>query len=284
MAETSLLPAEEKVMFEIFQYPFMRYALIGGLLIGAASAYVGIYLILNRIIFVGIALSEIAVLGVILGLMLGIFPSIAAVLLTLIAIFIFWLPVQSVAATRESIIGYGYAAAAAAAILLVAKNPAIESHGLDMISGNLLYVSKNEVFQMGAVFGLVIALLIVFYKEILFSSFDNTTARTLGIKAKLYGLILYVLIGIVISFSMKVAGVLFVFASLVIPPMIALKIFSRLPVIIAASVFASGLCISCGMVLSFKVDLPTGPTIVCIYAVLFMFVAGIVHLNHVFKS
>ena len=116
------------------------------------------------------------------------------------------------------------------------------------------------------------------------SSFDKTTARTLGIKANLYDLILYVLIGLVIAFSMKVAGVLFVFASLVIPPMIALKIFNKLPVIIVASVIASGLCISCGMVLSFKVDLPTGPTIVCIYAALFLFVAAIVHLNHVFKS
>ena len=73
-------------MFEVFQHSFMRCALIGGLLIGAACAYVGVYVVLKRIIFVGIALSEVAVLGVTLGIVLGIYPNIAALAFTIIAI------------------------------------------------------------------------------------------------------------------------------------------------------------------------------------------------------
>ena len=79
-------------MFDVFQLTFMRYALIGGLLIGAACAYVGTYLILRRIIFVGIALSEVAACGVILGLVLGVYPNLVAALITILAILIFWLP------------------------------------------------------------------------------------------------------------------------------------------------------------------------------------------------
>lgn len=262
-------------MFEIFKEPFMQTALVGGLIISSLCAYLGVFVVLKRIVFVGIALSEVAALGVAVGLFIGINPVLSAFILTILAVFLLGFPISDKIVSRECMIGFTYASCAALAVILVAKNPLAEAHGLNLISGNLLYMTWVDIQLLCYVSVAVAVIHLIFFKEFIFISFDRETALTTGIKANLRDFLLYLTIGVVISVSMKVCGVIFVFASLIIPAMAGLLIAKEIRKIFVSSVLIAAFCVLGGLYMSYKLDLPTAPSIVGLYGLFFCVLAGI---------
>lgn len=257
-------------MFDIFKEPFMQTALLGGLIISSLCAYLGVFVILKRIVFVGIACSEAAALGIALGLFAGVNPALTAFALTFLAILLFWFPLTEKTISRESLIGLTYCLCAALAVILIAKNPLAEAHGLNLISGNLLYITWQDILLLGGVSLVIAAIHLVFFKEFIFISFDRETAFTTGIKADIKDLLLYSTIGIAISVSMKICGVIFVFASLVIPAMAGLLIAKEIKRIFMSSVLIASFCVLLGLSISYKLDLSTAPVVVGIYGLIFI--------------
>jgi zinc transport system permease protein len=257
-------------MLEVFKEPFMQTVLLGGLLISSLCAYLGVFVILKRIVFVGIACSKAAALGVALGLFLGINPILTAFVLTILAILLFWFPLAEKTISRESLIGFTYCTSAALAVILIAKNPLAEARGLNLISGNLLYITWQDILLLGVVSLVIAAIHLVFFKEFIFVSFDRETAFTTGIKADIKDFLLYSTIGIAISTSMKICGVIFVFASLVIPAMSGLLIAKEIKKIFISSILIASSCVILGLSISYKLDLPTGPAVVGIYGLVFV--------------
>ncbi len=256
--------------------PFLHFpeALFAGLLAGGVCAFLGVYVVLRRIVFLGVALSEAAALGVALGLFVGWRPEAAAFGLTLVTALLFSLPGRYQVLSKESLIGWAYVVAAGLSIILIAKNPAAEAHGLDVVSGTLLYASRGEIRQLAAVAGVVFLVFISLHRYFLFVSFDKETARSMGLKTSVYEFGFYACLGLSISLAMKTAGILFVFASLLIPAMISLTLFRRMWVILLGAVLVVILSVPTGISLSFQADLPTGPAVVCVYAGLFVIVSA----------
>ncbi|MEW6163259.1 MAG: metal ABC transporter permease, partial [Nitrospirota bacterium] len=182
----------------------------------------------------------------------------------------FWIPLTEKNISKESLLGYTYAFCAATAVILIAKNPLAEARGLNLVSGNLLYTTWQDLKILGIASILIIALHTIFFKEFIFVSFDRETAFATGLKTDLLDFLLYLTIGIVISLSMKICGVIFVFASLIIPALIGLISARRIGMIFFVSCIASALCVTIGLFLSFTWDLPSGPTIVGMYSLLFI--------------
>ena len=264
---------------EVLREPFLRYALFAGLLAGSVCALLGVYVILRRIVFLGVALSEAAALGVALGLFVGWNPEVAAFGLTLLAALLFSLSGRYRTLSQESLIGWAYVVAAGVSIILMAKNPVAEAHGLDVVSGSLLYASAREIWQLGILAGVVLLTFTVLHRMFIFVSFDKETARSMGLKTSVYEFGFYACLGLSISLAMKTAGILFVFASLVIPAMISLSLFRRMWLILLGSVLVVIVCVPAGISLSFQEDLPTGPAVVCVYAGLFLIISAAVALR-----
>ncbi len=258
----------------VFSEPFLRYALFAGLLAGSVCALLGVYVILRRIVFLGVALSEAAALGVALGLFVGCNTEGAAFGLTLATALLFSLPGKHQVLSRESLIGWAYVMAAGASIILIAKNPAAEAHGLDVVSGTLLYASRKEIWQLAAVAAVVFPLFALLHRRFLFVSFDKETARSMGLKTPFYEVCFYLCLGLSISLAMKTAGILFVFASLIVPGMISLSLFRRTSLILVGAVAVAVLSVPVGISFSFHADLPTGPAVVCVYAGLFVILSA----------
>ena len=258
---------------QIFREPFLRYALAGGLLAGSVCAFLGVYVILRRIVFLGVALSQAAALGVALGLFFGWNVEAAAFILTLFTALLFSLSGRYRILSQESLIGWTYVVAAGVAIILIAKNPVAEAHGLDAVSGSLLYASEREIWQLGILAVAVFLIFISLHRMLIFVSFDKETARSMGLSTSVYEFGFYACLGLSISLAMKTAGVLFVFASLLIPGMISLSLFRRMWLILLGAVLVVIVCVPVGIGLSFQADLPTGPAVVCVYAGLFVVVS-----------
>lgn len=254
----------------IFREPFMLTALSAGLITGLACAYMGVFMILKRIVFMGVALAEVSALGIALGLFAGADPFACASALAIIGVVIFWAVHTERSVSREAFIGFVYVFCASLAVLLIAKNPAAESHGVNLVSGNLLYTTWNDMSVLAVVVTTVAVLHLAFFKKFIFISFDKDTALTLGLKANALDLLLYMTIGLVISAATKVCGVLFVFASLLIPAMTGLALAGGVRFIFIIACLVSSACVAGGLVFSYMLDLPTSPIIAVLYGLVFL--------------
>lgn len=131
-------------------------------------------------------------------------------------------------------------------------------------------MSGFDLFLISLISSLIIIVHIIFRKEFVFVSFDPTTAQTLKIPARLYDFLIYLTIGIAISVGIRSAGMLFIFSSLIIPALIGMSLFRRLFWIFLASVISIWIASFVGIVLSYTFDMPTGPTISAINAIMFL--------------
>ena len=247
---------------QVFGLDFMQRALWAGLLVGGVCAYLGVYVVLRRIVFVGVALSEMSSAGVALSLLMNFSPMLGSVGLMLAGVGLFsvqWAPRK---VRQDAFIGIGYVVASALAILLIAKSAQGEGHLLALLFGNILTVTTQDVLATALALGGVLLVHLLFAKELLFVSFDPDTAQAAGYHARFWEALLYVTIGLTIAFAIHAVGVLMTFAALVLPAVTSLLLTRRMPAALLGSVLAGLLPVPVGLYLSFVWDLPSAATIV----------------------
>lgn len=254
---------------------FMRTALVAGLIVGGVCAYMGVHVVLRRIIFVGAALAQISSAGVGLALLTNLNPSVMALLLTLGGVGAFSAQSRNRRAGQESLIGVGYAVASALAVLFVAKSEQGEGHLLDVLSGNILTVDPAQLWWGAAVCLVAVLVHTLFRKQLLFSAFDPDTAQTSGVRVPLWDLLFFTLLGVVVALGIRLAGTLLVFGFLVLPALTGLALSRHLGRIYGVAIGTALLSTVAGLYVSLRLDLPTGPAIVACCFVL-MLVAWVV--------
>jgi ABC-type Mn2+/Zn2+ transport system permease subunit len=249
-------------MTSVFHDSFLQTALIASLVVGAVCAYLGVYVVLRRIVFVGAALAQTSSAGVGLALYVGQDPALVSLIVTLGGVAAFSVKSKDRRTTQESLIGVGYAVASALAVLFVAKSAQGEARMLDVLSGNILTVTPREVWWMVGIGALAIALHTLLSKQFLFSMFDPETAQASGLRSAWWDLLFFLILGVVISVAIRLAGTLLVFAFLVIPAVTGLLLTQHLGRISAIAIGAASIATIFGLYASVKMDLPSGPAIV----------------------
>jgi len=266
-------------VFEVFAAPFMRTALITGLIIGGVCAYLGVHVVLRRIIFVGAALAQVSSAGVGLALLAGLSAPLMSLLFTLGGVAAFSLRGRNRATSQETFIGLGYALASALAVLFVAKSAQGEAHMLEVLSGNILTVAPAQLWGAAGICLAAVALSTLCHKQLLFSAFDPETAQASGLRVGLWDLMFFVILGVVVAVAMRLAGTLLVFAFLVLPATTGLLLCRQLGRIYAVAVAAALVATAAGLYASFRLDLPTGPAIVACSALLLLLAWAIARLR-----
>ena len=247
---------------ETFQQDFMRHALVAGVIMALMCSFMGVYVVLKRIVFVGVALAEVSSTGIALAILLGFAPLLGAIgfmVLGVTLLSIHWSPRR---VPHDSYIGIIYSIAAALSVLFLAKSATGETQMLKLLQGDVLTVSMPETWQMAAAFMVVALLHVLFNKEFLMVSFDRDVAATLGFCAGAWDYLLFLTIGVTIAFSIRTAGVLMASAMLILPAVTALLLTTHLR---RAWLLAPGLGVLpvvAGLHLSFVWDLPSSAVIV----------------------
>jgi zinc transport system permease protein len=246
-----------------------RDALLGALIIATTCSILGVYVVLRRIVFVGAALAQISSAGVALALWLaGIawaqsvasHPTGLALAVTLGGVLFLGLEAERAIVPKDAAIGIAYAMAGALGILLVAKATVGEAHDI-FLQGSILGITPGDVGVLVAAAIPVLILQIGFSRQVLYTSFDPETARTLGYRVRFWDLAFYLTLGLAIAAAMQFAGVLLVFSYLVLPAVTALLLARTMPGAIGLSVAAALLATIVGFSLSVTYDLPTAPAI-----------------------
>jgi zinc transport system permease protein len=252
-----------------------RDALYGSLVIALGCSVLGVYVVLRRIVFVGAALAQLSSAGIALSLFLGGFAATAmagdhpvalALLVTMAGALFFGMGGKS-RVSPDATIGVAYALAAAVGILLVSKATFGEAHDI-FLQGNILGMTRADSLTLLGIVTPVLLVHAIFHKEFLFVSFDRETARTLGFRVRLWDLLLYFTLGLVIAFAMQFAGVILVFSFLVLPAVTGLLVARRMAATFAVAIAAALTAAVAGFILSVPFDLPTGPAMIAVSGVL----------------
>jgi zinc/manganese transport system permease protein len=253
----------------------MAAPFVACLLLVAMFAYLGIHIIAREVIFVDLSLAQMASLGSTSALLFGVAPHSAlgyafALGATMLGALIFALTRTGRERRRvpqEAIIGIVFVVASAATILIAERTPT----GADLIKetlvGSILWVGWPMIPRMAAVFALV-GLFHWFLRRRFFTiSLDEDAAARLGWHARWWDFLFYASFGVAITVAVPLAGVLLVFTFLVVPSVIAFLFTRRPAALLAISWTAAAVACAAGLLLSFELDLPTGPLIILVFAV-----------------
>jgi ABC-type Mn2+/Zn2+ transport system permease subunit len=273
-------------LLEILDPNFLLHdALVGSVLVGLVCPLVGVYFVLRRMIFLGVALPQLSAAGIafaflayrtVVGVHAHEEPSERA--LAMAGSFAFTLAGLLVLAalerrgreTVEARIGTTYALAAAATILFLAADPYGEAHMVNLLKGDITTTRSGHVTLLAAVYGAVVLVLLAFRKELLLVSFDRELAMVFGRRVALWDGLLYLLIGVTISLGVMTAGPLVTFGFLVVPALTARLVARRmLPFSLAASALGAAAAFV-GFWVAYRWDLPLGPSQVATACVLLM--------------
>lgn len=284
--------------FQMLTQSFVQDALKAALIVAVMCSFLGVFVVLKRIVFVGAALAEVSALGAALAFSPFFLtfiepiansipalsgehyehtvPLILAFISMLIAVVFFSQQSLGRQLPREAIIGAVYVGAVGLTILFLSKNASGSEHAQDALKGNILGVMASDIWQV-AIAGTVVAVIqTLFHKEFVLVAFDPEVARTLGYKSSGWELLWYLTLGIMISMSIHVAGTVLVFAYLVLPAATALLLSRRLAVVFTLAIGVAVFCTLLGTLISVSpADLPTSPTIVgCLVLTLAVVAAG----------
>ncbi|MBQ2997318.1 MAG: metal ABC transporter permease [Oscillibacter sp.] len=253
-----------------FQYPFVRYAFLVGILIALCSALMGVTLVLKRFSFIGDGLSHVAFGAIAVASVLDIGNEMLFVLpVTVLCAILLLRTGQSAKIKGDAAIAMLSVGALAVGYLLMhlfstSSNLAGDVCSTLFGSTSILTLTKTEVTLCVVLSAAVVGLFILFYHKIFAVTFDETFARATGIQAGAYNLIIAVIIAVIIVLAMNLVGSLLISALVVFPALSAMRIFrSFLSVTVWAAVI-SVVCAASGILISILSGTPVGSTIVAV--------------------
>jgi len=262
----------------------MLPAVVAALILVGIHGYLGIHIIARGVIFVDLALAQAAAVGWAAGqlglaawlaALTGLPPTVTGYLMgfsgTLVAAGLFSLSrMEDTRVPQEAIIGIVFVVSSAVTILLAAQQAGGAEHVQDLLTGSLLWTTWPTIIKTALLYG-VLGIVHWFLRHRFFTiSLTPDEARARGWNVAWWDFVFYTLFGLVVTSSVAIAGVLVVFSFLVIPAVIAFLFTERPRVLLTLAWSIGTLATLLGMVVSYVGDLPTGPLVVCGFAVVLL--------------
>jgi ABC-type Mn2+/Zn2+ transport system permease subunit len=263
----------------------LRNSVYTSVLVGFACPLVGVFLVMRRLVFMGVTLPQISSTGVAIALSLPLWLGfrlsehgsrsthalafVGSITFSLAAILLLAFLERRGHGQPEGRLGTGYVVAGALNILLLAKNPYGEIGWLDLMKGEVITISNFDLLLTAITLLLVIGVSGLFYKELLLVSFDRVMAITLGKNVVFWDVLLYLLIGLTVSMAVLSVGPLIAFGFLLIPPLTAHLFARNMRQFLALASFIGGIMAFLGFWTAYQYDVPVGPTDVVLLGALY---------------
>lgn len=251
--------------------PVMAWPFLACLVLTGIHAYLGLHVIEREVIFVDLALAQIAALGTGLALALNLatdsgvsywislgFTVLGAAVFSLTRFHKQRIP-------QEAIIGITYVVSAAFLLMILSRVGEGDEHIRETLVGNILLVRPEEVLKIAAIYAAIGVFHAVFRKQFFLISTDPESAFRQGVRVRFWDFLFYVSFGIVVTSSVRIAGVLLVFSFLIVPAACAV-LFSestRMRLFLGWAIGAMASVL--GMAVSYFWDFPTGASVVCVF-------------------
>jgi len=276
-------------LIEIFPY-----AILGSILAGIICGFLGVFVVSQRVVFLGAALTQVAIAGVAFSFLhlinieemfSSLFnivitedsflhhfePAFFSLLFSLIVVIIFSQTHRQKYLTQDGLLGIIFVVAIAARIMIIQKSPVAELSEIESImKGDILFIGSREFYSLLAITFFIITFFTLFQKQLKFVVFDAESSSAYGINSKLWLLLFYIVVGTGISLTTRYVGDVFTFAYLIIPSSIGIILGKSVLKVFLIAVIIGASLPPIALFLAFKFDFSSGPMAVALAFVAFV--------------
>ena len=270
------------------------YAILGSVFAGIICSFLGTFVVSQRVVFLGAVLTQVSIAGVafsflhfvnlesVLSSLFGITiihnefmhdfePAFFSLLFAVITVLIFSQSYRQKYLTQDGILGIIFVFAIAIRIMFIQKSPVADVSEIESIlKGDILFIGINELYMLAGIMIIVVAVFIIFQKQLKFVTFDAETASAHGINSGFWLIFFYLIVGTGISLTTRFVGDVFAFAYLIIPSSIGILLSKKVKNVFFIAVIIGGLLPPLAIYFAFKFDFSSGPTAVVASFIIFI--------------
>jgi ABC-type Mn2+/Zn2+ transport system permease subunit len=270
--------------------------MLGSIVAGVICSFLGVFVVSQRVVFLGAALTQAAIAGVafsflhllnleqLLANLFGVQSindsflhhfehTFFSLLFAVIAVLIFSQSYKQKFLTTDGLLGLMFVVAIALRIIFIQKSPIAEVAEIESIlKGDILFIGSQEFYTLFVILTIVLTIFYLFKKQLKFVTFDADTAAAHGINDRLWLLIFYLTVGIGISLTTRFVGDVFTFAFLIIPASISIMLAKKVANVFLYSILIGAIIPPLAIYFAFELDVSSGPTAVVAVFILFLIV------------
>lgn len=267
------------------EYPFVRYALVVGVLIALCSSFLGVTLVLKRMSYIGDGLSHVAFGAMAVAAVLNLTDDMPLILcVTVVCAILLLRTGQNTKIKGDAVIAMLSVGALAVGYLLMNLFSTSTNLTGDVCSTlfgstSILTLTQSEVWICAALSLIVVTVFVLLYNKIFSVTFDESFAKAVGTKANIYNLLIAVITAVIIVLAMNLVGSLLISALVIFPAMSAMRVFKSFKAVTLCSAILSVFCALIGISTSILAGAPVGSTIVAVDIAAFVvfYIVGLVH-------
>ena len=244
--------------------PFMQRALIGGLLTGALGGLLGSVAVLRELSFFSDALGHSALLGITLGILIGVNPTLVLIPFAVVFALLVNQLVERSSLPTDALLNIVYSTSLAAAILFLSLVESYRGGIRQLLFGDILGVSTLDLIVIGMMLAAALIYLCLSLRAQVLLTLNQELAGAVGVQTRWHRLAFIVLLAVVVAVSIKAVGVLLISAFVVIPACAGRLLCRRFPLYVFVSSILGGTCALLGLLTSGLTDLPSGPSVVMV--------------------
>lgn len=257
----------------IFQYEFIRNAVIAAVLVNIACGIVGTYVVIKKIVFISGGISHAAFGGIGLGYFLGIPwipPIVAAIPFSLLSAITIGLISKRSKLSEDAAIGIIWAVGMASGIIFINLTPGYAPDLFSYLFGNILTIPVSDLYIMLVMDFIIILIVVLFFKEFNAASFDEEFSTVIGIPNRILYLVLLCMVALSVVVLIRIVGIILVIALLTIPSSICRQFTYNMKKLIISSIVTGIILTITGLWISYLLDLASGATIILLLALVFL--------------
>jgi ABC-type Mn2+/Zn2+ transport system permease subunit len=253
-------------LLQLFALPFMQRALLAGLCIGMAAAFLWVFITLRNLSFYSDTIAHSALAGIALGLLLNISPTVAAIIFCIgIGIATVYIKNRSVI-SLDTVVGVIFSAGLSLGVILMSLLPTYRSELFSILFGDILTLSWLDVGLAGAITVGVVIFLLYTSRRLLLMTFSQDFTFVRGVNGVALDYAFFIITALTIAVSIKIVGIILVTGLLILPAAVAKNIAHSFKQLVWLAMIMSVVATITGLTLSLLFDLPAGPTIILVSA------------------
>ena len=255
---------------EIFQYEFIRNAMIATILVNIACGIVGTFVVTKRIVFISGGISHAAFGGIGLGYFLGLDPIITAIPFSILTAFGIGFIAKKTKVGEDAAIGIFWAIGMSLGIIFINLTPGYAPDLFSYLFGNILTIPFSDLIIMVVLDMIIVVITILFYKEFKAISFDEEFSKVAGVPVDILYFLLLGMVALSVVILIKVVGIILVIALLTIPASMCRQFTNNIKTLIFLSMSIGIILTIGGLWISYILDLASGATIIIVLGIVFL--------------
>ncbi|MEB3311445.1 MAG: metal ABC transporter permease [Snowella sp.] len=274
-------------MLEALEFGFMRNALLAGILVSISCGIIGTLVVVNRIVFISGGIAHAAYGGIGMGYFFKINPILGAIIFSVFSAMGMGFLQRRMKERADTLIGVMWAIGMAIGIIFLDLTPGYKADLMSYLFGSILAVPSQDLWGMVLINIFILSFVILFYKELLAISFDETFATIRNIPVEWLYLLLMAAIALTVGMMMRVVGLIMVIALLTIPAAISSQFAKDLRVMMVIASLLGMLFTTIGLWLSYRLNLTSGATIILVAGIAYFFSLALgkkAQLHRLFKA